>query len=373
MIAPIVSSDPTLKSILSLSAQETLSDYITTIAWSPTGNIVAVASGDGEVRLLKDFAPISISPTTGLSIDVLAFSGDGQWLAAGGQNGAVTLWQMDAEIPMIVDIIQCNSWVDRLVWNPTCNQLAFNQDKTVQVWDADQGEAVISLEGSSTSQDIRWSPDGNHLAIAAQNKVHIWNAQNWTAVRYQWELMSPASSIAWSADSHYIACTMHDSTVGILDWSKAQHFQNQPVQSQPVQNQPTDDRDLPILLRGFPGKVRRLAWSDFPSSVDLPPILAAATRELVTMWMPTLDDLESWVLDLHEANVLDIAFQPKNGLLASLSEDGWIILWQAAVEAVQTIEGPEDGFSCLSWHPHGEHLAAGGQQGELLIWSMSNS
>jgi dipeptidyl aminopeptidase/acylaminoacyl peptidase len=349
-----------IKPILELVVQETLSDYIVAIAWSPVGNTVAVAAGDGEIRLLKDFAPMSLCPPTGESIDAIGFSSDGQWLAAGGQDGVVKLWQMDSEIPIVVDAIKCSSWIDRLVWNPACNQLAFNQGKTVQIWDADHGESVIVLEGSSAPQDIRWSPDGRHLAIATQSNVHIWNAQNWNAPRYQWELMSPASSIAWSADSAHIACAIHDHSVGVMDWSSVQHFQEQP----------TDDRALPILLQGFPGKIRRLAWSDFPDSTDLPPVLAAATRELVTMWMPARDDVESWALDLHEANVLDVAFQPKSGLLASLSEDGWIILWQAAVEAAQVIEGPKSGLSCLAWDPQGQHLAAGGQQGEFSIWSM---
>ncbi|NJO49499.1 MAG: WD40 repeat domain-containing protein, partial [Leptolyngbyaceae cyanobacterium RM2_2_4] len=53
--------------------------------------------------------------------------------------------------------------------------------------------------------------------------------------------------------------------------------------------------------------------------------------------------------------------------------DGWIILWQAALEAAQVLEGAEAGFSCLAWHPTGHHLAAGGQQGELLVWSMSTN
>ena len=46
-------------------------------------------------------------------------------------------------------------------------------------------------------------------------------------------------------------------------------------------------------------------------------------------------------------------FQPKTGWLALLSEDGWIILWQAALEAAQVLEGAEAEFSCLAWHPTG--------------------
>jgi WD40 repeat protein len=345
------------ESILKLEIQETLSDYIVAIAWSPVGNMVAIAAGDGEVRLLKNFAPISLCPATGKSIDVVGFSYDGQWLVAGGQDGCVKLWQMDSEIPILVNNIQCGSWIDRLVWSPTYNQLAFNQGKAVQIWDADHGEAVILLEGSAVPQDIRWSPDGRYLAIATQSNVHIWNAQNWNAPRYQWELMSPASSIAWSTDGGQLACAIHDHSVGVLNWLSTQH----------LQEEPTDSRELSILLQGFPGKIRQLAWSDF---ADLPPILAAATCELVTMWMPDRDDVESWVLDLHDGNVLDLAFQPKSSLLASLSEEGRIILWQAAVKPSQILDGPQSGLSCLAWDPQGQYLAAGGQRGEFLIWSM---
>ncbi|NET57822.1 MAG: DUF2396 family protein [Symploca sp. SIO2E6] len=36
-----------LQSILELSAKETLLDYVTAIAWSPIGNMLAAASGAG--------------------------------------------------------------------------------------------------------------------------------------------------------------------------------------------------------------------------------------------------------------------------------------------------------------------------------------
>ncbi|KAM3104836.1 WD40 repeat domain-containing protein [Phormidesmis sp. 146-33] len=238
----------TLQSILELSAKETLSDYVTAIAWSPIGNAVAVASGLGEVRLLKNSVSLSLGQPTGSSIDALAFSWDGKWLATGGQAGMITLWQMDEDVPKIADTLECNSWVDRLVWHPTCNHLAFNRGKMVQIWDADQDEPVTSLPGIASPQDIRWSPDGKHLAIAIKSNIHIWNAHNWDERLYQWELTSPASAIAWSPDGNYLASAIHDHSIGVLDWSKAQH----------LQREPTDENDLPTLMRGFPGKIRGL-------------------------------------------------------------------------------------------------------------------
>ncbi|WP_250126500.1 hypothetical protein [Chroococcidiopsis sp. CCMEE 29] len=342
----------TLKSILELSFKETF-------AWSPIGNMLAAASGSGEVHVLNQGVRISLCQPDEYSIDALAFSADGKWLAAGGQNGTITLWQLEDGMLNLANTLDCGGWIDRLNWHPTCNYLAFNRGKTVQIWDVDQSETVMTLPEIATPQDIRWSPDGNYLAIAIKSNVHIWNAENWHERLYQWELTSPASALAWSPDGSLLACAIHDHSIGVLDWLNAQL----------LQRQPTDESDLPILMRGFPGKIRQLAWADLPSASNLPPILAAATCEFVTLWMQSPDGSDNWVLDLHSETVLDVAFQPRTGWLASLSEDGWIILWQAALEAAQVLKGADAGFSCLAWHPTGQLLAAGGQQGELLVWS----
>jgi WD40 repeat protein len=352
-----------LQSILELNIKETLSDYVTAIAWSPRGSTLAASSGAGEVILLKKFVRLSLRQSTDQSIDCLAFSFDGKLLAAGGQDGTVILWQMN-EVPQMIDILECGStWIDRLTWHPTRNYLAFNQNKAVQIWDADDAEIITTLAIAGNAQDIRWSPDGKYLAIAAKSNIYIWKTHSWNAPLYQWELPAAGMAIAWSPDGTYLASANQDNTLSILEWAKIKHLNHEPIY----------EDEFPTLMRGFPGKVRRLAWSDLPPTADLPPILAAATREVITMWMPTSDDWESWVLDLHSSNVLDVAFQPNSGFLASLSEDGWIILWQAALEAAQVIEGVAERLSCLAWHPTGKHLAAGGQQGELLVWSIGRT
>jgi WD40 repeat protein len=124
----------------------------------------------------------------------------------------------------------------------------------------------------------------------------------------------------------------------------------------------------PWLMRGFPGKIRHLAWSNSLSSNT--PLLAASSVEGVVVWTKGKDDREGWnarVLDLHNGIVRGLAFQPNSLLLASAGDDGCLYLWEKAKRVGQIFNGAE-GFSCLAWHPSGEQLAAGGQQGELLVW-----
>ena len=349
------------KPLVELQVHRWLSEYITVLDWSPVGNRLAIASGAGEVVLLQNFQATILQAANGASIDALGFSGDGQWLATAGQAGVVTLWRLASDSPERVETLTWGStWIDRLQWHPHQPWFACNCGKTVYIWDAEQGETLVTLKLPANVQDLGWSPDGSHLAVSAQQRVYIWEKSQWISPQYEWDLMSASRALKWSSEGAYLASANQDNSVGVLNWDNVR-----------AQKQfPDHQVDLPALLAGLPGKVRQLAWADI-SDADRSPILATATQNLVAMWILIPgEEWQSWLLDLHQNTVLDVAFQPQTGLLASLSEDGWILLWQAAVEPLQMLEGAEDGFSCLNWHPTGEYLAAGGQQGEVLVWAL---
>ena len=115
----------TSQSILELRAKETLSDYVTAIAWSPIGNLLVAASGAGEVQVLNHGVGILLVQPGAYSMDALAFSADGKWLAAGGQNGTITLWQVESGTFKLADTLDCGGWIDRLNWHPICNYSEF--------------------------------------------------------------------------------------------------------------------------------------------------------------------------------------------------------------------------------------------------------
>ncbi len=334
-----------------LHQRQTLAEYVTAIAWSPDGEIAA-SDAAGEVVLWhSNNELIALQANRGVSVDCIAFSRDGQFLAAGGQDGQVNIWRWrDREL---IAKLETAAWVDKLAWSPSSNQLAFSLGRYVQVWDASSNKVVVTLNFDSSSVlGIDWHPDGQYLAIAGYQGVKVWDSQDWDDDPYIVDVPSASVAIAWSPDGKYLAVGNMDRTIVVLEW-----------------NNPN-----PWVMRGFPGKIRQLAWSETNTGLNAP-LLAASSVEGIVVWEKLADDNLGWnsrLLHQHTGVVQAIAFQPGSFLLASVAEDGWLCLWHKAKRLAQTIDDTSSGFSCLAWQPQGRQIATGGQNGELLIWSKTN-
>ncbi|MEA5575893.1 WD40 repeat domain-containing protein [Anabaena sp. UHCC 0451] len=192
------------------SWEGTLSDYITAIAWSPQGKILAASSAAGEVILyhnLEQQLVKYLQTSNGESVDSLVFSQDGRFLAAGGQNGQVKIWRLQSQEAELISVLENNrTWVDRMAWSPTKNQLAFSCGRYVQVWNADTGNTETTLNFDTSSvQDITWHPNGESLAVAGYQSLKIWMAENWDDDPSLVPVDSTSLVILWSADGKYIA------------------------------------------------------------------------------------------------------------------------------------------------------------------------
>lgn len=308
-----------------------LSDYVTAIAWSFDGRYLAAGSAAGEVSLFatRTFQAIPLQQATGQSVDCLAFSHDGQLLAIGGQDGQIKIWSLQSDSLQLITTLENKSvWVDRLCWSPTAHQLAFSLGKSVQVWNADTHQVVTTLNfAASTVLDLDWRSDGKYLALSGYQGARVWNAENWDAEAEALEIPSATLAIAWSPDNKYIAEGNLDNALTVMKW----------------------DDPAPWVMRGFPGKVRQLAWSSVPTSMGVP-MLASCSGAAIVVWERDQDERVGWssrILGNHEATVQAMAFQPGSLLLASAAEDGWVALWHRGARLIQALEGASDGFSGL--------------------------
>ncbi|WP_103125997.1 WD40 repeat domain-containing protein [Nostoc cycadae] len=324
-----------------------VSDYVTALAWSPEGEILAATSAAGEVVLWNDGNVIELQSGSGKSVDCVAFSADSKFLAVGGQDGQVKIWR---EHELIATLENAPAWVDKLAWNHTSNQLAFSLGRYVQVWDADQHEIIVTLNFDNSSVlGIDWRSDGQYLAIGGYQGVKIWESKNWDEEPFFLTMPTVSVAMGWSPDSKYLASGNMDRSVTVLDWSNPD----------------------PWIMRGFPGKIRQLAWSEATTEIGAP-ILASSSVEGIVVWEKLEDESLGWearVLTNHVDVINAIAFAPQSFLLASAGADGLLCLWTEASQVSQILTGATAGFSTLAWHPQGQFLAAGGEQGELIIWS----
>lgn len=343
-----------------LCFSQMLEDYVTAIAWSPLGDILAVCSASGEVTLWQHLSEstaqwqrIPLHNSSGQSVDCLAFSSDGCFLAAGGQAG-IKIWQLeDVKVGKwkSINLTHSSAWVDRLAWNPVSNQLAFSLGRKIQIWDATTPDTSTTLNFEASSVlGLDWSFDGQYLAIAGYHGVKIWESHDWNEDPNIFNLPTASLAVAWSIDGKYLALGNMDRTIAVFEWKNPN----------------------PWVMRGFPGKIRQIAWSGVNSEQNAP-LFAATSIDGIVVWSkhPDDDDWESRVLHHHVGIIQAIAFQPQSLLLASAAEDGLICLWHQAKKITQILEGAPQGFSCLAWHPQGQQLAAGGKNGELHIWQRS--
>ena len=324
--------------------RQQLSEYITGLAWS--GGNLAIITAAGELAVWQEEKLNLLISSSSYSFNCLGFCRNGKHLAVAGQKGEVQIWQNAENIfKFVTTINNKKAWIDSLAWNPQQNLLAFAVNRQVRIWDADRQKTIANLNFQNSSIfNLAWHPQGNLLAASGHGGVKIWHSYDWTQQPNLLQVPGASLDCAWSFDGKYLASGNLDRTISLLHW----------------------DNPPPWLMQGFPGKVSRVTWSRDADK----PLLAAACQEGISVWRYQQNQWHSYVLH-HEKAVKAIVFSP-NSVLASAGDDNYIRLWQGR-KTIQSLNEVNNGFSCLAWHPTGKYLAAGGQNGELIIWQQSTS
>ena len=333
---------------------------------------------------------------TGLgSIVAIDVSPDGKWLVGGSTGGVASLWET-ATGRQLPRFNAHSSWLLGMAFSPDGSRLATGgSDQLVKVWDtaslvtATEQAPTVSLAGHRNEiWQIAWSADGEILATAGKDSTaRIWRvpSKNMDASPHV-SLPAGAASLDFAPDGQHFRAF---AAPGTLLWYGTADCQLKRSQSLP---EPTVRTPIPLLNGNMVYSTTDggLRWYD-PEKNKITHFLQTGVAGIVPLRV-SADEKKVLVLEDTMLRVLDAAtgrelvrredFKGARGRehkYASLSPDGRYLAYAAPGYTVavwdienkrlhRVLEGLGWSVYAVTFSPDGTRIAAGGWDGQLLVW-----
>src|SRR5262249_41935830 len=140
-------------------------------------------------------------------IQSLAFSPNGQWLASAGGDGALRLWDVVHGAPPLTLRGTDGMWPSNVVFSPDgqllysfCGHSTSGTPDGIEVWDWRSGKQRGTFPGSEGRlRAMAMSPDGKRLAISDKDgNITLWDAPGGHRVDRWAAGTGPIHSLAFS-------------------------------------------------------------------------------------------------------------------------------------------------------------------------------
>jgi WD40 repeat protein len=162
---------------------------VRSLAWSPRQNLLAVGS-EHQVELWDGATDAQVAVLRGPTevVAALAWSSQGQYLAATSEDGGIRIWDAQRR-SLQLSLGGGSSPVFAVAWSPDDDRLVTGDASGyVQVWDARTGANLATWLGAApgrfdmphhdrTVYGVGWSPDGTLIASTRYDGLlQLWDA-----------------------------------------------------------------------------------------------------------------------------------------------------------------------------------------------------
>ena len=342
-----------LWNIVRHTKQETIgyhSGAVTSVAFSPRGNILAAGGADGTVllwNLVTHRRRLLVVPS-GKPVRSVAFNPTGDALAA-TSDSAVALFNVATGAPLGRPLSGTTGVVYSLAFGPHGETIAAGGSSgTIDVWDlARPSQPPLALQGLQIVYGIAFSPDGRSLAAGGRRATAVWDLAGHRRLA---ELLTGhqggVASVAFSRDGRILASAGADRTISLWENRVGAPF-------------------------GSPLVRRKSGATLVAISPDGRAIASAGPDGQIYISNRVSGTLER-VLRASGGPVSDLVFDPGTRVLAASYLDGAIRLWDVA--AARQLGAPLQAHSgpvlAIAFDHDGSRLVSGGVNGTVRLWDV---
>ncbi len=148
------------------------------LTWAPDARVLAVALGSKVMVCVLNARPGTTYYRYKQPISVVAWSLDGKYLACGGHDRAVHVWNMRTD--KFVGVYRNHTHpITTLSWSPDSRRIVSGSlSDHINIWDALTGIDIATYNAHAGSVlTVAWSPDGHSiLSGGSDRRVCIWKA-----------------------------------------------------------------------------------------------------------------------------------------------------------------------------------------------------
>ncbi|MDP1817279.1 MAG: WD40 repeat domain-containing protein, partial [Leadbetterella sp.] len=193
--------------------------YISCISFSPDGKQLITGSWDQTAKLWNLSTGKEIFSFTGHSgkVSSVAISPNGQMLATGSSDNSVKLWNINTGKEILT--IDAAGEVLDVAFSPTGDRLAFcNFISGLNIWELSSRKNLIEISiESGYILSLAFSPNGQRIAATSEKTVYVWDIDNGSELLKFVGHTSLIYRVVFSPDSKNIATCSVDKTAKIWD------------------------------------------------------------------------------------------------------------------------------------------------------------